>query len=622
MSQQSALDGAGSHHQQEVLDSKKHLAQALGVSTIVKDEVTLTKAEAELRAQALDIEDLQQFTDLYLAEGTVRLIKPTYNPIQLEQLTHTNNTLGVCIAAMETNIDGTGWELVDEDGDLEGAESLPGYEDVKALLDEPWPGMSFTTLRRKLRRDQEAVGYWALEIIRDSEGVMRFLRRAEAKLIRLVALDDPVLVEKTVRRGGADITVKVFMRERRYAMAVGKRVVYFKEYGCKRALDSRTGQWLDDEQAQLANQAGSGVVLANEMLMGGAISDTRTNYCVPRWISQIPSVLGSRKAEEYNLEFFDHGGIPPAFIFIEGGQLTGQSRGDLTDFLSGKAKFKQRAVVCELFSTSGDLNSAGHVKVNVERFGAEKQNDSMFEGYDDKCSERIRTAFRLPPLFLGKAQDFNFATAKASYMVAEAQVFKPEREEFDEIMNLTVMKELAPGVHLRSLPLGVSDIEAQLKAIEISAESATKESRIEALNEITSLNLVLEEGEDPEDAAARMVSEMMGTAPPAPDDDTINTGEGNAPVRIAATEDGRIRKMDDWVLTELADDWAGYLSGYKDFTVDQVKSMRGIMKAMTPEVRSLFSSYVGSRMVKSPMDLMGTSALLDKAGECLDHDHA
>lgn len=967
MGQQSALDGAEARAESEVQgDGRDHLAQALGVSTVVKDAVTLTKAEQELRAQALDIEDLQQFQHLYNAENGVALVKPTYNPVQLEQLTHTNNTLGVCISAMETNIDGTGWKLVDEDGDAEKAKGIQGYADVTSLLAEPWPGISFTTLRRRLRRDQESCGYWALEIIRDGEGVLRFLRRADAKLIRLVTLDEPVPVTKTIMRGTREVQVTMFMRERRYAMAVGSKVTYFKEYGCTRELNAKTGLWLEDKEVKRANEPGSGIVLANELMVHGVIPDTKTNYHVPRWVSQIPSILGSRKAEEFNLEFFDHGGIPPAFIFIEGGQLTGRSRTDLTDYLSGKAKFKQRAVLCELFSSSGDLNSAGNVKVNVQRFGAENQKDSMFENYDSKCSERVRTGFRLPPLFLGKAQDFNFAcydeqtealtdqgwklwseyrpgmrvaqvhpdtgamefvlpsalhtydvedvemhafsgrgmdlmvtprhrmlyrtehsdwkvqpieemptnvkfrtsvewdsgeeldvfdvpahpvsvgptarkqypvsipgddflsllgwvvsdggvtpssevqitqhedrhlseiqewvnripvphvvrgegpvkyvrlkdsslhgwmrenvgkaetkclpdwalglskrqlqilfsalvcgdgtadsrkgrtsmaystssskladqvqeialklgyraniredrpgtygrpllhrvlmsdrgayrvraenrsrvlytgkvwcfsvpsgvfvtrrngcvamqgnTAKASYMVAEAQVFAPERDEFDEIINLSVMKELAPGLKLRSLPLSVTDVENQIKVLGLSQGVATKDSRLDAMNEVSGLSLALDEsGEENQDAVKEAVNRLLGEPKPDPDNPTGGNGEEDdegvpdgGDTTIEASENGRIRKMDGWLLTELANDWSGYLSGYKDFTDDEVGAMRGIIRTMTPEVRNLFSNYVGTRMVKDPSDLAGTSALLTRAGECLDHDH-
>lgn len=46
-------------------------------------------------------------------------------------------------------------------------------------------------------------------------------------------------------------------------------------------------------------------------------------------------------------------------------------------------------------------------------------------------------------MFIGKAADYNFATAYTAYMVAEAQVFLPERDEFDNNMiNATIVKAL------------------------------------------------------------------------------------------------------------------------------------------------------------------------------------
>src|SRR5690606_20257571 len=101
--------------------------------------------------------------------------------------------------------------------------------------------------------------------------------------------------------------------------------------------------------------------------------------------------------------------------------------------------------VIETISTGGSLENASQVRVTVERFGAERQSDSMFEKYDERCEKRVRRAWRLPPLFVGASDDYNYASAFASYMHAEAQIFAPERAEFDEIINRTIMRELDPS---------------------------------------------------------------------------------------------------------------------------------------------------------------------------------
>ena len=107
---------------------------------------------------------------------------------------------------------------------------------------------------------------------------------------------------------------------------------------------------------------------------------------------------------------------------------------------SGEAKKNNRVQVLEVEPAGGGLNQpTPQARVTVERFGADRQQDSMFEKYDERCEERVRRSFRMPPIFVGQSKDYNFATAFASYTVAEAQVFKPERDEFDEMISMKLL---------------------------------------------------------------------------------------------------------------------------------------------------------------------------------------
>jgi hypothetical protein len=74
--------------------------------------------------------------------------------------------------------------------------------------------------------------------------------------------------------------------------------------------------------------------------------------------------------------------------------------------------------------------------------------------------------------------------------VAEAQVFKPERDEFDEIINITIMLEIDPSgeYKFRSLTMSVHDIETQLKAIVVAKDFMDGEDIITSLNEISTSN--------------------------------------------------------------------------------------------------------------------------------------
>jgi capsid portal protein len=124
--------------------------------------------------------------------------------------------------------------------------------------------------------------------------------------------------------------------------------------------------------------------------------------------------------------------------------------------------------VLEVELTAGSLDKAGVAKVTVERFGSDRQKDSMFEEYDAKCEERVRRAFRLPPMFLGQSKDYNFATAFASYTVAEAQVFKPEREAFDMVISMKLLPAMGyEGYKMRSKKLVIEDATLKLQGMEV-----------------------------------------------------------------------------------------------------------------------------------------------------------
>jgi hypothetical protein len=217
------------------------------------------------------------------------------------------------------------------------------------------------------------------------------------------------------------------------------------------------------------------------------VPDSHTPYGVPRWINQLPSVIGSRKAEEFNLEYFDNGGVPPVLILLQGGTLQAETRKALQQMTSGEAKKNNRVQVLEVEPTGGSLAQTPQARVTVERFGGDRTSDSMFEKYDERCEERVRRAFRMPPIFVGQSKDYNFATAFASYVVAEAQVFKPERDEFDENISMRLLPAMNYAeYHLKSKPLVIEDATLKLQGIEIVSQMQQVEPAdiVDAINQV------------------------------------------------------------------------------------------------------------------------------------------
>lgn len=456
----------------ETTETAKPSAQVFRLVDMRKDEVVPTGladttptigAADEIVANAFDKED--EFKELYL--GGARdsgILEPPYKLRLLDRLCHENNALSTCIEAMVTNIAGTGFDFERAGERVETETDDQQIDELRELFGEPWPGKSHKQMLEDFWRDVERVGNGYIEVVRNNAGEIVFWRHVDAKMMRLCKLDKSVPVTRKVTRKGVDVTVKLRERTRRYVQIVnGVSVVYFKEFGSKRKLDKRNGNWETRDNPVKPQH------LASEIIHLRMLPDAHTPYGVPRWISQLPSVLGSRKAEEFNLEFFDNGGIPPMLIILQGGMLQHETRKALEQSMSGPAGKKQRASILEVEPTGGSMDNPTQARVTVERFGAERQNDSMFENYDDKCESRIRRAFRLPPMFVGAGGDYSYASAYTSYTIAEAQVFKPEREKLDQIMNMGLLPELGyTDYRYRSKPMTISEATIKLQGIELA----------------------------------------------------------------------------------------------------------------------------------------------------------
>src|SRR5438477_1088907 len=147
-------------------------------------------------------------------------------------------------------------------------------------------------------------------------------------------------------------------------------------------LNKYNGIWEDGKGADTCGAVTSELDIgdrATEVLHLTCIPHPIFPYGVPRWIHQLPSVLGSRKAEEWNLGFFEQGGIPPMLIIIQGGEAADNVEEAIKNMFYSAGPQKTTAAIMQVQSTSGDLESAGSVKVTVERFGYSDDTEVLTE---------------------------------------------------------------------------------------------------------------------------------------------------------------------------------------------------------------------------------------------------
>lgn len=415
--------------------------------------------------------------------ATAGAIAPPYDPDVLCHLFEHSSSLRPNVDAYVTNIDGFGHryepaiELEGEDADGRVGEAMfleraaaherdggegevhdPTPEEIterkrklrrlarieKARLETFFDFCchehSFVDLRRRTRQDLEVTGnaYW--EVLRDARGEIARFVYVPAHTVRLLPLDEePVDIEERVRVSPVDYeTATVARRLRRYVQLEGTACVYFRSFGDPRTVSRRTGAVVGSEDA-LAKGDGP----AHE-LIHFAIHSPRSPYGVPRWVGNLLSVLGSRSCEEVNYLYFESKSVPPLALLVSGGKLSESSVPRIERFIEENIKGKKNFHRILILEAEGAANASETAKAKIEivPLTQVQQQDGLFQAYDERNIDKVGSSFRVPRLLRGDSRDLNRSTAEAALRFAEDQVFAPERDEFDFMINRRILPDM------------------------------------------------------------------------------------------------------------------------------------------------------------------------------------
>lgn len=162
-------------------------------------------------------------------------------------------------------------------------------------------------------------------------------------------------------------------------------------------------------------------------------------YGIPRWVSHVVHMVGARKAEELNLRYFKQGRHIPMAIMLKNGILSEESEQQLTDYVSNVEGEDNQHKYLLLQVESAEEGIVGDtptpVDIELKSLADILQNDALFLEYDEKSRQKVQSAFRLPDIYVGYSRDFNRATADAAREITEEQVFEPERNSLEFIIN-------------------------------------------------------------------------------------------------------------------------------------------------------------------------------------------
>lgn len=396
-----------------------------------------------IKAEAPSSTSKQIYDDPFKGQYSGEIIAPPYNLKELKLIGEYSTIIQQCIEAYKTNILGFGFQpkyRFDYN-----AESTT--EGLKKKADEEWTRLEEFT--RYLNYDEEAeiilgyalddrekMGNGYVEVLRDSLNRPAGMEYVDGQFIRVCVRTVPEEVDYKLIENGAVKNIKRWRTFRKYVQEVNGKKVWFKEYGDPRVMNLTNGKFDDSTPEHLQ---------ATELIHFKIGSGT---YGIPRWIGHIVNVYGTRKAEELNYLYFKQGRHTPAAIVVENGMLSDDSVSQLQEYMSGiegvdnAHKFlllEAEGVAVE--DTHGD-EKVTPVKVQIKSLAEILQQDALFLEYDTKSRDKLRSAFRLPPLYTGESQDYNKATADTARKITEEQVFKPERKNITGKLNTLFLNDL------------------------------------------------------------------------------------------------------------------------------------------------------------------------------------
>ena len=359
----------------------------------------------------------------------------------LEVMVSQSTIVPQCIQAYKNNVTGFGieinyrdeYKLLDED---EHPELVEEYNKVQRILDLLSFDCSAYELFGKIIATRERFGIAYIEVLRNMAGeVVELNNIRRPATMHMTNPLDPYVPVTYFYKGEEIVRYKRF---KMYRQMVNGKTIYFKEFGDPRIMDLRNGEYLKEgESLELEYQA-------NEIL---AIPLGDKPYGEVRWIGQVMSMAGARKAESLNANYFDNGRHTPMMIMIEGGTLSDESFAKLKEYMEGiKGENGQHAFMVLETETKSTVHVAGmedeHApKITVKDLSPMLQKDELFQSYIDNARRKVQSAFQLPDLYVGYTTDFNRATAQTAVETTEKQVFIPIRQELAWIINRVLLAD-------------------------------------------------------------------------------------------------------------------------------------------------------------------------------------
>lgn len=400
--------------------NKKH-SPSVGVKIIKSDEKNTPLSVFTDRKPVEKSDKSEQLS----RDNSVNALEWIPHPVDmrgLKELVDDSTILPQCIKAYKNNIAGFGLSVhYMSDYDEETEEMKAEWTQLEEIINLLNMDIMAKEVFENVIRDRETYGIAYCEVIRDFSGnVVQLEFIIETPSIDMTYPLEPYIDVEYYYRGKTVARKKKF---RKFRQNIAGKTVYFKEFGDPRIMDKRTGAYLEEggDPVEYDNQANEII----EFRIGSM------PYGEVRWIGQVLTVDGNRRAEVLNNNYFREGRHTPLMIVVKGGTLSEESFDKLKSYMAEiKGENGQHAFVVletESNENSTAFNDEKQTDIEIKDLASILQKDELFQEYQENGRKKTQSAFLLPDLYVGYTTDFNRATAQTAMEVTEKQVFQPER---------------------------------------------------------------------------------------------------------------------------------------------------------------------------------------------------
>jgi capsid portal protein len=388
---------------------------------------------------------------------------PIVDPTVLARMYSRNVPHKACVDAKTVNCVGLGWLFKPKEGaDPEQAKEtgtlLEDFLNLCARRDQK----TWSELLTSIRKDEESVGWAAMEITRNGRGQVDGTFHVHAYTLR-----------RRIDRDG-------------WVQKVNGKYVYFRDYG--RAVEDTK------DPVRFA--------LSNEIIVIGEDAPDSPFYPLPDHVPALGDMLGDEAAQDYQVGFFQQNCVPRLAICVEGGTLDPETKAYVLTYLRDGIKGQGHQTL--LLQTA-----SGEAKIKIEKLTVDSHTDADFMAYRKWCRDMVIMSHRVSPMQVSIVENANLANSVGQSKAFKDQVMRPDQDRYEARIQWLLEDEFG-----RDLPLLFKFVEMDLEDEEQIARTRSYYMPAMSNNDVRELYGLGKAGIDPDiGAVTDPALEEWGRAP-------------------------------------------------------------------------------------------------------------